>query len=212
MIDEGNLVQAAGSNNGIVVVTQDAPLAVFFNVPALRLALGAGQRIDAGQAAADPELAVNAYDRSMSRALGKGTVVAFDNQIDPTTGTVRLRARFDNAGHNLFPNQFVNIRLLINTLNDVVLVPVTAVQINDQNRFVFVVKSDDTVEQRTVIVGLSDSANSVITQGLSAGERVVIDGLDRLQNGARVIAHDTNAPAVQTTHAGTGKRDQRPQQ
>jgi len=250
MVDEGNLVQASGANNSIVVVTQDEPVAVFFsipedNIPALRRALGTMLRIDAGQASASQELAVDAYDRSNTRALGKGVVVAFDNQIDPTTGTVRIKARFDNAGHALFPNQFVNIRLLVNTLTNVVLVPVTAVQINDTNRFVFVVKTGDagsTVEQRTVTVGLSDDTNSIITQGLAAGEKVVVDGLDRLQNGSRVIARDANAGAAanaaanaaasgagtpiapaqtpaQTTRSGTGawsgatgKRGPRPQQ
>lgn len=199
-IDEGNLVQAGGGTNSIVVVTQDDPVAVFFgvpedNLPAIRRAL-----------ASDPSgrtLAVEAYDRAMRTRLAAGYVSAIDNQIDTTTGTVRLKARFENAARALYPNQFVNIRLLVDTLRDVVLVPVTAVQINDKACYVFVVKTDQTIEQRTVTAGLSDATRIVITQGLAPGEQVVVDGLDKLQNGSRVTVREANAVTVREPNANT---------
>jgi len=199
LIDEGNFVQASGTNNGIAIVTQDDPAAIFFSVPEnnfpeLRRAFDAVRSAGDGQAPSGHALTVDVYARSMQRSLGKGVVVGFDNQIDPNTGTMRVKARIDNASHDLIPNQVVNIRVLVNTLANVVFVPVDAVRNDGAGRFVFVVKPDQTVERRAVTTGVSDNTNTVITRGLAAGEQVVVDGLARLQNGARVIARQNQLP------------------
>jgi len=178
-VDAGNLVHASDPN-GLVVITQDRPIAVIFslpegNLPQVKQASAGGQK-----------LVVDAYDSGMTTKLETGEVAAIDNQIDPATGTVKMKAQFTNEKGALFPNQFVNVRLLVETREDVVLVPAPAVQIGPQNRFVFVVKPDHTVEQRVVTVGQTEDETVEITKGLSAGESVVTEGLDKLRNGAAV--------------------------
>jgi multidrug efflux system membrane fusion protein len=132
-------------------------------------------------------LVVDAYDRDMKRKLASGSLLTIDNQIDPTTGTVKLKANFQNADDVLFPNQFVNARLLVDTRRAAVLVPNAAVQRSPQSAFVYVVKPDNTVEARNVEVQGSEGDQTAISRGLSAGEIVVTDGVDRLQPGMKVV-------------------------
>ena len=186
LIDQGNLVHASDAT-GIAVITQDDPIAMVFNIPEdnlpqVREALAGGQK-----------LAVEAYDRAMEKRLAVGEVLALDNQIDTNTGTVRIKALFANTDHELYPNQFVNVRMLVEILRGVVLIPNSAIQINSQSRFVFVVKPDGTVERRTIKVSRSEGDKSAISDGLALGEIVVTDGLDRLQDGSRVT---TRTPVV----------------
>jgi len=179
LVDQGNLVRA-GDSTGIVVITQEEPIAVSYsvpedNLPQIRKALTAGQ-----------DLPVDAFDRAMQNRLARGKLLALDNQIDSSTGTVRIKALFANQDHGLFPNQFVNVRMLTEVQENATLIPNSAVQISATSRFVFVVKSDDTVERRNVTVGRTEGEKTSITEGLAVGDVVVTEGLDRLQNGSRV--------------------------
>jgi multidrug efflux system membrane fusion protein len=179
LVDQGNLVRS-GDSTGIVVITQEEPISVIFsipedNLPRIRKAMAAGR-----------ELIVDAYDRAMQTRLASGKVVALDNQIDATTGTVRLKANFANEDHGLFPNQFVNVKILTEVQENAVLIPSSAIQLSGAARFVFVVKADDTVERRTITVGRVEGEKSAVIEGIKAGEVVVTEGLDRLQNGAKV--------------------------
>ena len=131
-------------------------------------------------------LPVEAWDRDFKTKLASGTLQAIDNQVDPGSGTIRLRALFTNEGNNLFPNQFVNARLLVDTLKSVVLAPTAAVQRSPTSTFVYVVKADQTVEMRTVTVGPTEGADTEIQTGLNPGEMVVTDGVDKLINGSPV--------------------------
>src|SRR5208337_1013993 len=145
-------------------------------------------------------LTVAAYDRTNSKALATGTVSTFDNQIDLTTGTFKVRAQFDNPDGALFPNQFVNIKLLVDTMSGATLAPNAAVQIGASGSFVYVVNADSTVAVRKVTTGTADAKNTVILTGLTAGENVVTDGVDRLRDGAKVVVRNgggaaTGAPA-----------------
>jgi membrane fusion protein, multidrug efflux system len=131
-------------------------------------------------------LPVEAWDRDFKTQLSAGTLMTFDNQIDQTTGTVRLKAQFDNPDYALFPSQFVNARLLIDTVHDTVLVPTAAIQKSPQGSFVYVVKPDNTVTQQGVTLGPTQGDVASIASGLNQGETVVTDGVDKLQPGAKV--------------------------
>lgn len=179
-VDEGNVVGTADAN-GIVVITQVRPISVIFTIPESDL-----RRLVAA-VNTDPKLKVRAFDRDNSTVLAEGELAALDNQVDATTGTVKLRANFDNKDGGLFPNQFVNVRVLIGTRDKVLLVPTVAVQISDKDRFVYVVKDDGEVERRAVRTGDSDENKTEITEGVKPGETVVIEGLDRLRTGSKVI-------------------------
>ncbi len=198
LVDEGNIIHASDAA-GIAVITQDQPIAIFFSIPEDAL-----PKVQKALAGAEP-LSVEAYDRSMSRILAKGTVIALDNQIDAGTGTVRLKTRFANDDGSLFPNQFVNIRLLVELRSGATLIPVPAVQVNADSRFVFVVKADGTVEQRVVTLGQTETDSVEVTQGVSPGETVVTEGLDKLQNGSVVTAR-TPAGGGAPGAGGRGKR------
>lgn len=193
LVDQGNLVSAS-SSTGLAVITEEQPIAVVFSIPedalpAVRKAWDSGN-----------EISVEAFDRSMSTRLTSGKLFAIDNQIDLASGTVRLKAVFQNEDHALFPNQFVNVRMPTEVLKDVVIVPTSSVQIATTSRFVFVVKSDSTVERRNVTVTRSEGERTVIGQGLASGETVVTQGLDSLQNGAKVVVN----PAATTTTEKSG--------
>ncbi|HEY6364638.1 MAG TPA: MdtA/MuxA family multidrug efflux RND transporter periplasmic adaptor subunit [Candidatus Binatia bacterium] len=179
LVDPGNIVHAADAN-GLVVITQLQPITVIFTIPEDSLPQ-VQQQIRAGR-----RLEVDAYDRDMKRKLASGSLLTIDNQIDPTTGTVKLKAIFQNADDALFPNQFVNARLLVDTRRGAVLVPNAAVQRSPQSAFIYVVKPDQTVEARNVEVQGSEGDQTAISRGLSAGEMVVTDGVDRLQPGMKV--------------------------
>lgn len=179
LVDVGNMIHATDAN-GLVVITQLQPITVVFtvaedNLPQILPKVKSGER-----------LPVEAYDREQKQRLATGSLQSIDNQIDPTTGTVKLKAAFSNSDGALFPNQFVNARLLVNTVRNTVLVPNAAIQHSPQSAFVYVVKSDNTVEARNVQAQGSEGGETSIARGLSAGEMVVTDGVDKLQPGARV--------------------------
>jgi multidrug efflux system membrane fusion protein len=179
-VDAGNVV-SQNDPAGLVVITQLQPISVVFGVPegdipAVQYAVSRGA-----------VLRVEAFDRDGKQVLAAGDLSALDNQIDPSTGTLRLRAQFANADRRLFPNQFVNVRLTVENRKGVLLAPTAAVQISDKDRFVFVVNADDTVTRRTVRTGAVDGLNTEILEGVAAGEIIAADGLDRLQNGSKVV-------------------------
>jgi multidrug efflux system membrane fusion protein len=178
-VDAGNLVRS-GDPNGLVVITQMRPISVIFTVPEAELpavleAMRAGRR-----------LPVEAWDRADSVKLADGRLETVDNQIDTATGTIRLRATFDNADEQLFPNQFVNVRLRVRTLPDATAIPAAAVQRASFGTFVYVVKPDATVTIARVTLGPQEGDQVAVAQGLEVGARVVIEGVDNLTEGARV--------------------------
>jgi len=183
LVDAGNIVHASDANP-MLVITQLQPISVIFTLPEDSLPVVV-QRMKQGI------LKVDAYDRDNKIKLATGTLLTIDNQIDQTTGTDRLKATFDNNDGVLFPNQFVNIRLLLDVRKDSTIVPSVAVQRGPQGSFVYVVKADSTVEARPVTVALTQSNQSAIASGLQVGEVVVTDGQDKLQNGAKV---ETRSP------------------
>jgi membrane fusion protein, multidrug efflux system len=196
-VDLGNIV-SAGQTNGVVVVTQEQPISVLFSLPEDNI----GDVMD--RINADAILTVYAYDRGQTKLLATGTLSTVDNQIDTTTGTVKARAQFDNSRGELFPNQFVNVRVLVNTLHDQTLVPVAAVQRGAEGTYVFVVQPDHTVAQRTVKTGPADAQHVTITQGLKPGDTVVIDGADRLRDGAEVTLPSATAAISRPSSATAG--------
>jgi membrane fusion protein, multidrug efflux system len=186
LVDAGNMIHATDAN-GLVVITQLQPITVVFTVaedklPAVLAKLKSGAR-----------LTVEAYDREQKQRLATGDLQSIDNQIDPTTGTVKFKAVFANADGALFPNQFVNARLLVDTLRNVTLVPNAAVQRSPQSAYVYVVKPDNTVEARNVAIQMSQGNDTAIASGLTPGETVVVDGVDKLQPGSKVVARTLSA-------------------
>ena len=188
LVDIGNMVHATDPN-GIVVITQLQPITVLFTIPADRLPvveqqLGSGRR-----------LVTDAYDRDLKNKLATGWLLAVDNQVDQTTGTVRMKASFPNEKNELFPNQFVNARLQGDTLKGTVLVPTAAIQRSPQATFVYIVKPDSTVDTRNVEVQLTEGDDTALKSGISPGDVVVTDGVDKLQPGTPVAATPANAAA-----------------
>jgi len=211
LVDPGNIVHATDTT-GVAVVNQLQPLTILFalpedDIPKIVKAIAANKsfdvndgpdavlkKMDQGKA-----LEVAAYDRDLNARLATGALLAVDNQIDPTSGTVRLKGLFKNDDLSLFPNQFVNARLLVDTLHGAVVVPSAAVQRNPQATFLYVVKSDQTVELRNVEAGPTEGDQTAITKGLDAGEVVVTDGVDKLQQGATVTVGKRGANGKSTT-------------
>jgi multidrug efflux system membrane fusion protein len=193
-VDPGNYVQTSDPN-GIVVVTQLQPISVIFTLPEDNLP-EVMRRLRAGAV-----LPVTAYDRTGATELAKGRLETVDNQIDTTTGTVKLRAIFDNEQDTLFPNQFVNVKLLVNTLHDAVIVPNPAIQRGAPGTFVYVVRPDHTAVVHKVKLGPSDGERTAILSGLEPGENVVIDGTDRLRDGAKVTIAPDQAAISASEHA-----------
>ena len=199
LVDPGNYVQTTNST-GIAVITQLQPITVIFSIPEDELP-GLMPQFNAGTT-----LVVTAYDRANLRELATGKVAAIDNQIDTTTGTVKVRAQFDNADNTLFPNQFVNVRLLVKTLQDVVTVPTSAIQRGAPGAYVYVINADDTVSVRQITTGAVDGNITQVRSGLSAGDRVVIDGTDRLRDGLKVsVAAESGQPVAASHAAGSGQ-------
>ncbi|HEY1259854.1 MAG TPA: MdtA/MuxA family multidrug efflux RND transporter periplasmic adaptor subunit [Stellaceae bacterium] len=188
-VDAGNYVQTSDPN-GIVVVTQTQPISVIFTLPEDDLPEVLKQ-LHAGA-----QLQATAYDRTGLHQLGVGRLETVDNQIDTTTGTVKLRAIFDNSDETLFPNQFVNVKLLVETLHGVDLVPSAAIQRGAPGTFVYLVKPDHTVTVQKVKLGPTDGQRIVVTEGLKPGQNVVVDGADRLKDGAKIMlaSEAGNAP------------------
>jgi multidrug efflux system membrane fusion protein len=184
-VDAGNIVHASDAN-GVVVITQIQPVTVVFTIPqdSLQPVL---QRLKGGGAA----LPVEAWDRESRNRLASGELLTVDNVIDPATGTVKLKAQFANNDLALFPNQFVNARMLLDTRRGVVTIPTAAVQRGSQGSFVYVVKDDSTVSVRPVKLGPVEGERVAVEEGVAAGERVVVDGMDRLREGMRVEAAAT---------------------
>jgi membrane fusion protein, multidrug efflux system len=183
-VDPGNIVHAADTN-GMLVITQLQPINVLFSVaedylPQIRQQLRRGSR-----------LTVDAFDRTQQTKISSGALLTFDNEIDTTTGTIKLKAVFPNGDNALFPNQFVNARLLVATQRGVILVPSAAIQRNAQDSFVYVVKPDQTVAMQTVSAGTTDG-NVTAVQGLNAGDVIAIDGFDKLQNGSKISVRQTS--------------------
>ncbi|WP_243304951.1 MdtA/MuxA family multidrug efflux RND transporter periplasmic adaptor subunit [Geothrix oryzisoli] len=178
-VDAGNMVRASDAN-GLAVIAPIQPINVVFSVPADSI-----QKV-LGQTAKGGKLPVEAWDRDLKTRLATGSLAAIDNQVDPTTGTVRLKALFTNDDRSLFPNQFVNARLLVDTLRRVVIVPTAAVQSSPQGAFVYVVKADGTADMRAVEVLATDGDETALKQGLAGGETVITDGLDKLRPGSKI--------------------------
>ncbi|MDP9159633.1 MAG: efflux RND transporter periplasmic adaptor subunit [Acidobacteriota bacterium] len=183
LVDPGNIVHATDPNP-MMVITQLQPIAVLFTLPEDALP-------NVSQHMKKSGLAVDAYSRDDQTKLDSGTLLTIDNQIDQTTGTGRLKAVFSNTDSMLWPNQFVNIHLLLETRKDATLVPAAAVQRGPQGSFVFAVKPDKTVEVRPVVVALTQNNVSAVSSGVSPGDLVVTDGQDKLQAGSKVEARVT---------------------
>lgn len=198
-VDVGNMVHASDTN-GIVVITQLQPIDVIFSVPEANV-----QRVMKRLLTGD-SLAVDAWDRDSRNKLATGKLLTIDNQIDVSTGTVRLKARFPNTGYDLFPNQFVNARMLLDVQKAATVVPPAAVQRGAQGFYVYVVNADDTVSARTVRTGISQGEMVAIDDGIKVGEIVVVDGTDKLREGAKVepVARDGAPLAAPVGGAATG--------
>ncbi len=179
-VDAGNIVHAADAN-GLLVITQVQPIAVVFTIPEDNLP-PVVQKLRRGT-----RLNVDAFSRDNTTKLATGVLETIDNQIDPQTGTSKLKAVFANVDHMLFPQQFVNARMLLDTQHGKVLIPSVGIQRGQQGTFVYVVRPNSTVEVRNVVVGISEADQSVIESGLQAGEQIVVDGSDKLQTGSKVV-------------------------
>lgn len=205
-VDQGNYV-TPGDTNGLVVITQLHPISVLFTVPEDNLQAIA-KRLQTGAT-----LPATAYDRSGANKIADGTLQTFDSQIDPTTGTIKLRAQFSNDTRTLYPNQFVNIRLLVDTHNNVTVMPTAGVQRGVPGTFVYLVNADNTVSVRKVGLGVTDGDRVEVSSGLNPGDRVVIDGADKLRDGAKIVlraeSSQSGIPAPATQPAGHGTKKQR---
>ncbi len=201
-VDAGNYITPA-LTNGIVVVTQLDPISAIFtlpedDVPAIQARLAAGA-----------SLQVVAFDRSNTIQLATGTLETLDNQIDTTTGTVKLRALFANPKLTLFPNQFVNVRLIVSTVTGAITVPNAALQTGAPGNFVYLVMPDSTVALRVVKLGVADADKTQILSGLAVGARVVVDGSDRLRDGAKVVLPGAKPGNGTWSGAGSGSGQHR---
>lgn len=188
MVDQGNYV-TMGDATSICTIIQVQPISVLFTIPEDSLP-AVRQRLKAGAT-----LEARVLDRAQKTELGVGTLDTTDNAIDTTTGSVKLRAIFDNKDESLFPNQFVNVRLLVDTVKDATVVPVAAIQRGQPGTYVYLVKADDTVTIKVVELGVTDGEKVQITSGLQVGDEVVIDGTDRLRDGAKIRRPGANSRA-----------------
>jgi multidrug efflux system membrane fusion protein len=200
LVDQGNIVRAADST-GIVVITQLQPISILFTLPQQQLG-------DVNRAFANNSLRVDAFGADNKTVIDQGTLTVVDNQVDQATGTIKLKAEFPNEQFQLWPGQFVNVRLLIDTLRQAVVVPTAAVQRGPNGTFVFTVQADNTVTVRPVTVNQQNETESVIASGLNAGERVVTTGFARLTAGSSVTV--TNAESVPPPGSEPVAQPQRP--
>jgi membrane fusion protein, multidrug efflux system len=178
-VDPGNIIHAS-DQNGLVVITQLQPITVIFTIPEDNVS-GVMKKLQAGE-----KLIVDAYDREGKVKLASGALLTVDNQIDPTTGTVKLKAQFSNDDYTLFPNQFVNVRMLVNVKKGATVIASAAIQRGTQGIFVYVMKPDQTVTVRQVKTGPTQGDETAVDTGLAPGELVVVDGTDKLREGAKV--------------------------
>jgi membrane fusion protein, multidrug efflux system len=206
LVDQGNYVQTSDAS-GLVVITQLQPISVIFTLPEDALT----SVVPAMKGGA--KLPVAAFDRANTTQIATGSLETLDNQVDTTTGTVKARAMFANDDETLFPNQFVNANLLVKTLQGVVRAPSVAIQRGAPGTYVYVIDADNKVAVRPVKLGPTDGNLVALTDGLKAGERVVIDGADRLRDGQTVVVPAANAPggAAGTAPAGDGTPRRRAQ-
>ena len=202
-VDEGNIVHASDPT-GLVVITQIKPITVIFNLPQQEL-------VDINKGLAEGALPVEAMATDGQSTIDSGKVTVIDNQVDQTTGTVKLKAEFPNANLQLWPGQFVNVRLLIDTLRQVVVVPTAAVQRGPNGTFVYIIKDDSKVAVRTVSITQQDDQRAVIASGLDAGEHVVTTGFGRLAEGTLVTTSSAGGrgPGVHGTGRAQGARQAR---
>jgi membrane fusion protein, multidrug efflux system len=207
-VDQGNYV-TPGDASGLVVITQLSPISVVFttaedNLPAIL------KRVQAGAT-----LPATAFDRSGSAKLATGNLTTFDNQIDTATGTVKLRAQFDNTDGALFPNQFVNVQLLVDVLHDSAVVPTSAIQRGAPGTFVYLVNPDSTVSVRTVELGPVDGNRVAVKNGVKPGDQVVVDGADKLRDGITITLREPGGggatPAPNAAPTPNGAPRNRPQ-
>ena len=199
-VDIGNVIHASDTT-GFVIITQLQPMSVLFslpedNIPDLMNKIKAGNKI-----------VVEAYDRAFTKKISSGALETIDNQIDPTTGMVKLRATYANTELNLFPSQFVNAQVLLETKHNVIIVPSAGVQHGRSGTFAFVVNKDNTVTQRDIVVGTVQGTKTEVVSGLALGEIVVVDGADKLRDGAKVdISSNTDSGKADSgSNAGTSK-------
>ncbi|WON75822.1 MdtA/MuxA family multidrug efflux RND transporter periplasmic adaptor subunit [Serratia sp. UGAL515B_01] len=188
LVDVGNYI-TSGNSTGIVVITQTHPIDVIFTLPESNIA-------DLVKAQKAGVVNVTAWDRTHQQQLASGNLLSLDNQIDTTTGTIKLKARFDNQEDTLFPNQFVNARLKVDTLHDAIVIPSAALQMGNEGHFVWILNEDNKVSKHPVTAGIQDSQQVVISAGVNAGDRVVTDGIDRLTEGMQVEVLEPLSPAV----------------
>jgi multidrug efflux system membrane fusion protein len=196
LVDQGNIVHATDTT-GLLVITQLQPISVVFTLPQDQLQQVLVKLRGGGQ------LPVQAFDRDDTTKIADGKLATIDNQIDPTTGTYKLKSIFSNENNVLFPNQFVNVHMLVDTKHNVVIVPAAAIQRGPQGTYVYAVSGGDTVNIRSVTVTQTTGNSVGISTGLNAGDVVVIDGQDKLQDGSKVIAN--MAPANSPTPAGAAQ-------
>lgn len=189
VVDPGNYVQTSDAN-GIVVINTLDPITVVFAIPQNDIP-SVMQQINAGKT-----LAVNAYNRDQNKLLASGSLLTIDNQMDPTTGTVKLKAEFQNHDGDLFPNQFVNIALLVDTLHDATVIPTAAIQYSTNNPFVYILNTNSTVSAKPITVGVTNKNMTSVT-GIIPGEQVVVEGADKLADGMEVT---TSAIATTEKH------------
>jgi multidrug efflux system membrane fusion protein len=202
-VDAGNMIHASDAN-GILTINQVQPISVVFTLPESQLPSVLGPLHD------NQSLRTEAWDREQKNMLAEGQVASLDNQIDLTTGTVKLKASFANEDGTLFPNQFVNVRVLAETRQNAIIAPSAAIQLGRGGSFVYLVNADKTVAQRPVKTGATEGSGIEITSGLQAGDVVVIDGVDQLREGAKVeVANAANLLKEKPRGAGKGGRNWR---
>jgi multidrug efflux system membrane fusion protein len=201
LVDQGNIVHATDPM-GMAVITQLQPIALVFPISQDEIPRVQRQTRDG------IGLPVLAYDRNFTTKLATGKLSAIDNQVDATTGTVKLKATFENKDGMLFPNQFVNARLLVDTQRNALIVPAAAVQRGPKSTFVYVIRPDETAELRDVVIGPTEGAETAIVNGLSAGEAVVIEGIDKLQPDMKVTMRDNEDKVDGDSRGATAKTDE----
>jgi multidrug efflux system membrane fusion protein len=186
-VDEGNLIRANDAA-GLVTITQTRPISVMTTVPEVDL-----PKVLEPLRAGEP-LTVEAWDRSEQKLLARGVLKTVDNQIDLATGTLKLKAEFPNEDESLFPNQFVNIRVRVRTLKDAVVIPSAAVQFGSRGTYVFVVNEQNKSTVRDIVLGAAEGLEQAVTSGLQPGDRVVLEGIDRLREGRDVVVVEDKPP------------------
>lgn len=196
-VDVGNFI-SSGTSTPIVVITQTQPADVLFalpegDIPAIQQAQAAGNKV-----------LIEAWDRNNIAMIARGELLSTDNQIDPATGTLKIKARFTNEEQKLFPNQFVNVKMQVETLQNAVVIPTAALQMGNEGHYVWVLSDDDTVTKHLVTVGIQDSQQVVIESGLSANTKVITDGVDKLTDGAKVEV--VNASSLEKKPASTERK------